>query len=506
MPLEPREYQSRGISLARQEFAKGVKRMIIVAPTGAGKTFLASLIVESHLARNPNNRALFLAYGRELILQSSRTFDDYGIGNGVLMAGIEPIPEYRVQVASIDTLVSRSVRSSRMKLPKSTLVVSDEAHRSAANKWQTVLTLYPDAFHVGLTATPIRGDGRSLYNAGWQSLVNITTYAELMDLGFIVPVRVFAPDAPNLKGVKTTAGDYNKAQLQERMDKVQLVGDIFSHWQKHASDRQTVIFASGVRHSMHIRDEFASHGIKIEHIDGNTPQDERDRIVDDLAAGRIQCITNYGCLREGWDCPRCSCIILAQPTKQFGTYRQMVGRILRPFEGKKDSIILDHAGAVHRHGWPTDDVPWTLEPDANIQERQEAKRKSKPDREPITCHMCHAVRQGGRECPNCGFQAQLKGKAANIATGTLTEIQRENNLKILREGANGKTAKKAFWDHCIGICIQNNWPIKRASGMYKQRFGVWPRGFENMPRGKDEFQMPARDWYQVLVQRQEVVT
>lgn len=510
MPYEPRGYQIRAIDAARREFASGIKRMLLVSPTGSGKTFMSSHITRSHLERNPEHRVLFVAYGRELIRQASQTYESYGIPNGIIMAGDDYIPEYSVQVASVDTLMSRAVRTSRIRLPKFSMVIWDEAHRILANKFQRVLDLYQNAWHIGLTATPIRGDGRSLGNV-FQSLVNVVSYEELLRDGYIVPVRVFAPSEPDLRGVKTTAGDYNQKQLQQAMDKVQLVGDVFTHWQKHASYRQTVIFASGVEHSIHLRDEFRSHGITAEHIDGSTPTDERDETLRRFAVGDVQVVSNYGCLVEGWDSPECSCLILCRPTKKLGPYRQMVGRILRPSPGKSDAIILDHAGAVHRHGWPTDDIEWSIDPDENIQARYEAKRKardtSNPDKASITCIQCHAVRKGGPVCPNCGFKHERNGVGADMADGTLTEVKRERLTKEQREH-NDRILKKLqheqkqqSWDRYVGICLHNNWPIKRACGMYKQEFGVWPRGLNNMPRGQEEYQMPARDWYQVMVDR-----
>jgi len=505
MPYEPRDYQIRAIDASRDEFRRGVKKLLLVAPTGSGKTFISSHITRSHIERNPEFRVLFVAYGRELIQQASSTYWDYGIRNGIIMAGHDYIPEYPVQVASVDTLMARAIRRQRIELSRFTLVIWDEAHRVLANKFQKVAELYKDAWHIGLTATPIRGDGRSLGGA-FESLVNVVSYEELLQDGWIVPVRVFAPSEPDLRGVKTTAGDYNQRQLQDVMDKVQLVGDVYEHWLKLASDRQTVVFASGVQHSIHLRDEFRKHGVKAEHIDGTTPTEERDEILRRFSAGDIQVVSNYNCLTEGWDSPQCSCLILCKPTKKLGPYRQMVGRILRPYSGKVDALILDHAGAVHRHGWPTDDIDWTLEPDVNVQKVYEAKRKvritSDTSKEPITCRQCHAVRQGGPVCPACGFTAKRKGKGVDMATGELSEVDRQHNLAYIRKkDAERAMPKDKYWDQCVGICIQKNWPIKRACGMYKERYGVWPRGFKNLPKGKDEYQMPARDWYQVMVAR-----
>ena len=142
-----------------------------------------------------------------------------------------------------------------------------------------------------------------------------------------------------------------------------LVGDIVTHWHKYGERRKTVAFAVDVAHSIHIRDEFVRAGVRAEHIDGKTPKPERDAILDRLRSGDLELVTNCMVLTEGWDMPDVSCCILARPTKKMGLYRQMLGRTLRAAEGKTDAIVLDHSGAVFRHGLAEDPVEWTLDPD-----------------------------------------------------------------------------------------------------------------------------------------------
>jgi DNA repair protein RadD len=146
------------------------------------------------------------------------------------------------------------------------------------------------------------------------------------------------------------------------MNTDQLVGDIVSHWYRFGQNRPTVVFAVGVGHSIHLRDEFLKSGVKAEHIDGDTPKDERNAILQRLAAGETTVVTNCMVLTEGWDCPEVGCTILARPTKSMGLFRQMVGRVLRPAPGKVNAIVLDHSGAVYRHGLPEDRVDGAYRP------------------------------------------------------------------------------------------------------------------------------------------------
>jgi DNA repair protein RadD len=185
-------------------------------------------------------------------------------------------------------------------------------------------------------------------------------------LGYLVKTRVYAPIRPNLRGVRIRRGDYVEGELAERMDNPKLIGDIVTHWHKYGQPRKTVAFACNVAHSLHIRDEFVRSGVRAEHLDGATPDDERDAILARLETGETELVSNCMVLTEGWDMPEVGCAILARPTRQMGLFRQMIGRVLRPADGKPDAVILDHSGAVFAHGLPEDRVEWTLDPERRV--------------------------------------------------------------------------------------------------------------------------------------------
>jgi superfamily II DNA or RNA helicase len=177
---------------------------------------------------------------------------------------------------------------------------------------------------------------------------------DLIAQGYLVRSRVYAPVTPDLKGVKVRAGDYVEAQLAGRMDTDKLVGDVVTHWHRLAERRRTIVFATSVGHSRHLADEFARSSVRVEHLDGTTPELERTAMLARLASGKTEVITNCMVLTEGFDLPDIGCITLARPTKKMGLFRQMIGRGLRTADGKKDCIILDHSGAVFEHGLPED--------------------------------------------------------------------------------------------------------------------------------------------------------
>jgi DNA repair protein RadD len=157
-----------------------------------------------------------------------------------------------------------------------------------------------------------------------------------------------------------------------------------------------------VGHSIHIRDEFTRSGVRTAHIDGGTPLSERDQILAQLGSGELEVVTNCMVLTEGWDMPEVGCCILARPTKKMGLYRQMIGRVLRPASGKTDAIVLDHSGAVFRHGFAEDHVEWTLDPERRAASPTHEFRCESPASRLLECSQCSAIRVGGRPCMVCG--------------------------------------------------------------------------------------------------------
>jgi superfamily II DNA or RNA helicase len=363
--IELRPYQRGAIEQVDALRAPG-ERVLVVAPTGAGKTVIASQLIVDELARG--GTVLFIAHRTELIAQTYGTLLARGIPErdlGVVMGDgfiTHPVtgervccrrPLARVQIASIDTLRNRPK-------PRATLVIVDECHRALARSYRDVAEAYPEALHVGLTATPYRADGRGLGDA-YRRLIVVATPRQLMDEGFLAEPRCFShPTKPDLKGVKTTAGEYDQAALGEAMDKRELVGNIVEHWARLAEGRRTAVFATNVAHSRSIVDAFRAAGVAAEHLDGETPSVDRAAILRRVDAGETRVVSNVMVLTEGWDQPSVKCIVLAAPTKSRAKYIQQKGRGVRPWEGVVP-VVLDHAGNILEHGLLQDDFEISLE-------------------------------------------------------------------------------------------------------------------------------------------------
>jgi superfamily II DNA or RNA helicase len=419
--MQLRDYQTALIEKYERAKAAGHRRIILVLPTGAGKTVVASEIIRQSVANYQN--VLVFSHRREITQQTSDKLAVNAIGHGIIQAGFSPRPLESVQVASVQTLWQRGIRTDAMDLPPAKLLIIDEAHHCPASTYQQIIAAYPDATLLGLTATPCRGDGRGLGGI-FETIVEGPQIAELIKLGFLVPTRCYAPVNPDLGGIAVQAGDWVASQLEARMDRPHLVGNIIENWHKFADGRRTIIFACGVGHSVHIRDEFLKSGVQCEHIDGATPKPERDASLARLASGEVKVVTNCMVLTEGLDIPAASCIVLARPTRKMGLYRQMIGRALRPAPGKTDAIIIDHSGAVIRHGFVEDPIEWTLEPDKLANKIQESRSSEHfSEQRIVECSQCSALRTAGKPCPACGFLPVAPPKSIRFTDGELGPVQ-----------------------------------------------------------------------------------
>ena len=397
-----RPYQHNVIEEFHHRVQAGIRRIILVAPTGSGKTIVGADIIQDYARRG--KAVMVLAHRREIVAQTSQKLFELRISHGIIQAGIKPRQLELVQVASIQTLWKRTNHTGTMQPPPVDLLWIDEAHHCPAQTYRAIINSYPDAVLIGTTATPCRGDGRGLGGI-FQEMIECPQVAELIEQGYLVRMRVYAPVDPDLKGVRTVAGDYVENQLAERMDRPQLIGDLVTHWHKFGERRKTVAFATSVGHSVHIRDEFVKSGVRAEHIDGSTPKAERDASLARLASGDIDLVTNCMVLSEGWDLPEVACCILARPTKKMGLYRQMIGRVLRPADSKPDAIVLDHSGAVFRHGFVEDRVEWSLDPDKKAVAPRHRERCTHPSSRLVECSQCGVVGTAGEPCWNCGFHS-----------------------------------------------------------------------------------------------------
>jgi DNA repair protein RadD len=245
-----------------------------------------------------------------------------------------------------------------------------------------------------------------------------------------------------------------------------------SHWFKHSEGRRTVAFAVNVPHSIHICEEFNKAGVKAEHIDGSTQKSERDAALARLASGETKVICNCMVLTEGWDMPEVSCCILARPTKKMGLYRQMVGRVLRPAPDKTSAIVLDHSGAVFRHGFVEDYVEWPLEPDMRATSPAHASRLSRNKALPLLeCTECGCIRVAGQPCAHCGFQPKRSSDAIVFAEGDLALVDRQMREALCFSDPN---KRMRWYAELLWIEQERGYRRGYAGHKYREKFGTSP--------------------------------
>lgn len=474
--MELRPYQIQAINDLRDSAARyGYKKLLLQAATGAGKTIIASSIMG--YCKENNNPVLFFAHTREIVKQTRDKLKALGLDCGIMMAGEIQDHEELIQVASIQTLHSRHKRLGDWYLPPAKLVVIDEGHRSLSVTYLKMIDYYASkgAIILSLTATPIRSDGRGLGHV-YEHMVQCPDIGELTKMGYLVPARYFAPSRPDLEGIKILAGDYNEKELEKRMDKPKLIGDVVENWIQIANDRQTIVFASGVKHSKHMAESFRASGISAEHIDAKTPKDEREDILERHRTGETKIVCNVFVLTEGFDCPPVSCIVMARPTRNPGTYIQMGGRGLRPYEGKKDCIIIDHSDAIHTHGLLSEFTEWTLDKDGSLREKIQ-KRIVEKGRD-IVCKECSAIYSGRRMCPECGHEPKSFGKGVAYKDGRLFEIGKDIEGGVKAKNWP-KEEKQSWYSQIYSYAMQRGYQKGWVAHTYKDKFGVWPRGLSD---------------------------
>lgn len=410
-PLRP--YQLDAIERVREAMRAGKRRVVLVIPTGGGKTRIGADIVRQAVARG--SRVLWLAHRTELIDQTARTLIEYGLEVGVLAASsaLAVAASAPVQVCSIQTLLARQLR------PPAELIIWDEAHHASegAEEWASLLDAYKGVAMLGLTATPERGDGKGLAPLFEAIVVGVTVRA-LTEAGYLAPCEVVRPAVllkPNHLA-QTPLDAYRKA----------------------ANGMQGFLFARNVDEAQAYAAEFSAAGIPALAISAGTKASERTAALEMFRAGTLKILSNVYIFTEGTDLPMAQVCILARGASSPGIYLQMVGRVLRPHPGKTAAMLIDLRGISHIHGMPEDERVYSLEGKAI------ALAESSP------CKVCSAALPGGAyPCAACGYMPEAgEGDPAE------TEVDNVALVKFARKIAESRAQR---WETCVRWVRQAKW-------------------------------------------------
>jgi superfamily II DNA or RNA helicase len=402
-----RPYQTQLITDIRLQYQLGKRAVLAVLPTGGGKTVCFSYIAQA--AARKGNRVCILVHRQELLDQASRSLAGMGVQHGIIAAKRGMDLSHAVQVASVGTL-SRRLHL----LPRDffQLLVVDEAHHTTAKSWDACIQHFRQAHLLGVTATPIRGDGRGL-GEHYQAMVQGPSAAWLTDNGFLAPAKVLAPPGFSSAGLRKRMGDFDMSQAGELLQG-QAMGDCLAHYRQHLSGQTAIAFCCSVAHAEAVARLFQNAGIAAASIDGNTDSTRRRQLLIDLGTGSLKVLTSCALIGEGVDVPSVGGCILLRPTASVGLHLQMIGRCLRPQPGKR-AVILDHVGNSLRLGHHLEEREWSL--DGATKRDREASPSVK------VCPTCFSTCATlAAVCGECGHEFRTEVRELKVVEGELKEL------------------------------------------------------------------------------------
>jgi DNA repair protein RadD len=450
-----RDDQALAIQNLRNDLMDGEKRIVLQAATGFGKTVVIADIVSRARARD--KKIIITVPAISLIDQTIEMLAAQGVREiGVIQANHRLTdPSQPVQLASVQTLTNRwkSFKEGNTDMPRADVVLVDEVHRmfNLYSEWMVHPQWLAIPF-IGFSATPwskgLGADG--LYS----KLVVGNTIKALIAQGTLVPYRTFAPDTPDLTGVRaqvdtTGVKDFILADIEEVMRPKKLVANIVETWQELAEDRPTVCFCCSRAHADQVAQEFNAQGINAGYMDCETELSDRKDMQRRLRNGDIKVICNVDVIGIGVDIPELSCVIYARPTMSDIRFVQNVGRGLRscPESGKTDLLILDHSSTTKRLGFIEEIYSYHKGLD-------DGKPKTTPAQYvllPKECPQCHYMKPPRcAVCPHCGHEAKHHAEPIAVERGTLKEYKPGDEL-----GTLGLALRKAIPDraHVFGQLV-----------------------------------------------------
>lgn len=436
MVFKLRDYQKECLDSVYHSLRKGNKCIVVQSPPRTGKTVIMAEIARRTTAKG--NRILFIVHRKEIVDQVKRTFAEQN-------AKME-----FCQIGMVQTF-TRNIK----RLAKPDVILVDEAHHALAKTYMKVLDAFPEAVKLLFTATPVRM-GRIQLDQIATDLVEGKQIQELMDTGFLAPFRYFARkkiDDDKLK--KSSTGDFTVGSMTDAIEKG-IYQAVVNEYRKRVDGKQAVVYWFSVQTAKLCAQAFKDAGISAEEIDGDTPPDVRDRIVDDFRAGKVKILTNVNLFTEGIDLPNVDCVIMARPTQSLALFLQFAMRCLNPRDGKTATII-DMVGNWERHGLPSEERDW-----AEMMHTKTRRQKNVDGPTVCQCPECmaiwstKAVRENGNTCldPECGHNPVIPPpkRKIHVTEGEIEEIdtaeqkRRRYAEKYMKQQIRNNLGDKDPWE------------------------------------------------------------
>lgn len=342
--MELRPYQQEAKEAVFEQWDNGIRKTLLVLPTGCGKTIVFAKVTEDCVRKG--DRVLILAHRGELLDQAAdKLKKTTGLNSAVEKAESSCLGSwFRVVVGSVQTLM-REKRLGQFPEDYFNTIIIDEAHHCISDSYQKVLEHFPEAHVLGVTATPDRGDMRNL-GQYFESLAYEYTLPKAIKEGYLTPIKALTiPLKIDMSGVSVQAGDFKASDIGTALDPY--LEGIAQEMQKYCADKKTVVFLPLVKTSQKFRDVLNDYGFQAAEVNGDSQ--DRAEILADFESGKYNVLCNSMLLTEGWDCPSVDCVVVLRPTKVRSLYCQMVGRGTRLSPGKEHLLLLDFLWHTERH-------------------------------------------------------------------------------------------------------------------------------------------------------------
>jgi superfamily II DNA or RNA helicase len=367
--------------------------VLVFAPTGFGKTVLAAALIWAIF--QSGKRVIFAVHRNDLITQTAKTFEKFGIPFSYIANGYHYNQYHRVFIASIASL------KNRMKKIPASYVIVDEAHLSAATGWTAVAKYYlsTGAKCIGLTGSPQRLDGKPLGDV-WQTMVLGPHLRWLIQQGRLQKYRAFAPKGLDLSRLAIENGEFVEEEVEKLMMGRAVVANAVEKWKTHAFGKRTIGFCPSVASAEQHAFMFREAGINAIALDGTTEKGERRQAFEDFADRKIDLLFNCALFCEGFDLSAqvdrdvtIECVLDDSPTASLAKHLQKHGRGLRRDGTDVPHILLDLVGGFERLGLPDEPHEWTL--DGIIKKEREIVN--------IHCPKCMCFQPPAVKCEDCGY-------------------------------------------------------------------------------------------------------
>ena len=395
-----RDYQKDLYRKTVHAFIQGYRRPLVVAPCGAGKSYLFAEMI-----RNTRGEVLVLTHRQELKQQHEELLHNLDITNA--------------RVAMVLTEYNRLG-----KYPTPALIVTDEAHLSRSNSWQKVIEYY-NTYTVGFTATPIRLDGKPLGDI-FDVLIEGVDVRWLIDNHRLAPYEYYAPTTVDTSDLRKVAGDYVASDLERLMNERAIYGNVVESYRRFTKGERAIAYCVSVRHATDTAEAFNSVGIRSAVLHSNTLSKQRSRIMDDFRSGRISILCNVGIIAEGISIDEVTCCMLLRPTDSIALGIQQMMRCMR-YMPNKVAKIIDCVGNYTRIGLPDEPREWSLE-------KPVARRKSTNDNGDFyirCCPECYLTFKTAPICPYCGSEYPLHPREIQAHEEiTLARITAEETARV----------------------------------------------------------------------------